>query len=73
MVHPDCRNHGIGSLLLAGMEERCPLARRFELFTGRESKRNHVFYTRRGYHPFKEEKIDEKLTLIGYEKMNFPG
>jgi N-acetylglutamate synthase-like GNAT family acetyltransferase len=71
IVHPDYQNRGIGSLLLTSIEKSFPLVKRFELFTGRESKRNNAFYIRRGYKPFKEETINEKLTLVGYEKLNF--
>jgi N-acetylglutamate synthase-like GNAT family acetyltransferase len=73
IVHPDYQNHGIGSLLLTSIEQSFPIAKRFELFTGRESKRNNSFYSRRGYKPFKEETINGKLTLVGYEKMNCSG
>ena len=73
IVHPDYQNRGIGSLLLTSIEQSFPLVERFELFTGRESRRNDAFYKRRGYKPFTEETINKKLTLIGYEKMNFPG
>jgi len=73
IVHPDYQNCGIGSFLLTSIEQSFPLVKRFELFTGRESKRNDVFYKRRGYQPFTEKTINEKLTLIGYEKMNFSG
>ncbi len=71
IVHPDYQNRGIGSLLLTHIEQRFPHIKRFELFTGRESKRNNAFYIRRGYKPFKEETINEKLTLVCYEKTNF--
>jgi len=73
IIHPDYQNRGIGSLLLTSIEQSFPLVKRFELFTGRESKRNDVFYKRRGYKPFTEKTINEKLTLVGYEKMNFSG
>ncbi|MGA8778347.1 GNAT family N-acetyltransferase [Methanoregula sp.] len=73
IVHPDYQNRGIGSLLLTSIEQSFPHIKRFELFTGRESKRNDVFYKRRGYKPFTEKIINEKLTLVGYEKMNFFG
>ena len=70
IVHPDYQNRGIGSLLLTSIEQSFPRIKRFELFTGRESKRNDAFYKRRGYKPFTEKTINEKLTLVGYEKMN---
>lgn len=68
IVHPDYQNRGIGSKLLVSGEEIYPHVRRFELFTGSESKSNHLFYTRRGYSPFREVTISDKLTLIYFEK-----
>ena len=70
IVHPEYQNRGIGSLLLAGIEQSFPGAGRFELFTGKESARNHAFYSRRGYRAFRETKVSDKLTLIGFEKVN---
>jgi len=70
VVHSELQNRGIGSLLLSGIEQRFPEAVRFQLFTGRESVRNHVFYTRRGYRVFREMKVSDKLTLVGFEKVN---
>jgi GNAT superfamily N-acetyltransferase len=70
VVHPEFQNRGIGSLLLLGIEQSFPDAVRFELFTGRESIRNHVFYTHRGYRAFREMKVSDKLTLVGFEKVN---
>jgi GNAT superfamily N-acetyltransferase len=70
VVHPEFQNRGIGSLLLLGIEQSFPDAVRFELFTGRESIQNHVFYTRRGYRAFREMKVSDKLMLVGFEKVN---
>lgn len=72
IVHPDCQNRGIGSLLLSEIEQMFPGTRKFELFTGKESKRNHEFYTCRGYTPFKEERITENLVLVYFEKCRRP-
>ena len=69
IVHPDYQNRGIGSQLLISGEEIFPHMKRFELFTGSESKSNHIFYVRRGYKPFKEVQVSEKLTLIFFEKI----
>ena len=72
IVHPDYQNRGIGSLLLADIEQRFLGTKKFELFTGKESKRNHEFYIRRGYTPFKEERITGKLVLVYFEKCRHP-
>jgi len=73
IVHPDFQNRGIGSSLLTAIEQDYLLVERYELFTGKESKSNHIFYTSRGYCPFKEEHVNEKLTFVYYEKMNLSG
>jgi GNAT superfamily N-acetyltransferase len=47
---PDRQGEGIGSALLAAIEEAAPTGTRaFELFTGSKSSRNIAFYERRGY------------------------
>jgi hypothetical protein len=50
-------------------EDIFPHIKRFELFTGSESRSNHLFYSQRGYKPFKEVQVSEKLTLIFFEKI----
>lgn len=73
IVHPNIQNRGIGSSLLTAIEQDYPRVERYELFTGKKSESNHIFYTRRGYSPFKEEHVNERLTFLYYEKMNLPG
>lgn len=70
IVHPDFQNLGIGSMLMSRIEQNFSRVNRFELFTGSESKKNCAFYSRRGYRPFKEESVTEKLTLVYFEKQN---
>lgn len=49
-VRPDRQNRGIGTLLMAAIEERFrPQCRRFEIFTGHKSEKNLSLYARLGY------------------------
>jgi predicted N-acetyltransferase YhbS len=68
VVHPDLQNQGLGARLLGEIERAFGQAHRFELFTGHKSVRNLAFYRRRGYRPFKEHQVSDKLTLVFLEK-----
>ena len=68
IVHPDVQNQGLGARLLSEIERAFGQAQRFELFTGHKSERNLAFYRRRGYRPFKEHQVSDKLTLVFLEK-----
>jgi ribosomal protein S18 acetylase RimI-like enzyme len=68
IVHPDVQNRGLGTALLHAIERGCPVARRFELFTGHRSARNLHLYHELGYASFKEERISERLTLVFLDK-----
>lgn len=68
VVHPDIRRRGIGTALLHGIETRFPTARRFELFTGHMSASNLRLYERVGYRAFRQERVNEKVTLVHMEK-----
>lgn len=70
MVHPDLRNRGIGTRLMNEIEACFPEVRRFELFTGHESRRNIHLYQKLGYRIFRSEKITGRLTLVYMEKYN---
>jgi GNAT superfamily N-acetyltransferase len=48
-VAPDLQGHGIGTAMLAALEERFAGVGRFELFTGRDSHPNLRLYRRLGY------------------------
>jgi len=69
IVEPEYQNVGIGTRLMAEVENRFEHVRRFELFTGYKSKKNLYLYTKIGYKEFRKEKISEKLTLIFLEKV----
>ncbi|MDP4093970.1 MAG: GNAT family N-acetyltransferase [Bacillota bacterium] len=64
IVHPDFQNRGIGKQLMKHVEKEFESCGRFELFTGKHSKRNIYFYSSLGYRIFKEEKINDKLSFV---------
>ncbi len=68
IVHPDRQNRGIGKQLMTAIEAAFPTASRFELFTGQKSERNLYVYQKLGYRMFKEEALNEQVTLVYLEK-----
>ena len=68
IVHPDYRRRGVGAALLSRIETAFPAARRFELFTGHKSTGNLRLYERLGYRAFRQERVNEKVTLVFLEK-----
>jgi GNAT superfamily N-acetyltransferase len=68
IVHPDLQNKGIGKLLMKAAHEYFPDVLKYSLFTGTKSERNISFYKKLGYIPVKEEAVNEKLSLIFFEK-----
>lgn len=68
IVAPDCRRRGIGTALLGRLETLFPSAARFELFTGHKSLSNLRLYGRCGYRPFRQEQVNEKVSLVFLEK-----
>jgi GNAT superfamily N-acetyltransferase len=68
IVLPEHRNRGVGSDLMAAIEERFREAARYELFTGDRSERNLYLYKKLGYQPFKTEQLSEKVTLVFLNK-----
>ena len=73
IVHPDAQNQGLGTRLMGKIEQVFSQAKRFELFTGTESKRNLYLYQKLGYRPFKTEMITKTTGIIFLEKQNSPG
>ena len=68
MVLPDCQKQGIGSQMMKMLEQvhsRC----RMELFTSTRSLSNIRLYEKLGYQKFREQKVNEELTLVFMEKM----
>jgi ribosomal protein S18 acetylase RimI-like enzyme len=68
IVHPMVQNQGIGSLLMAYIENHSGIAHRFELYTGHRSERNLSLYGKLGYREFKREKINDSLFFVFMEK-----
>jgi len=73
IVHPDVQNRGIGTRLMGEIEQTFSQAKRFELFTGSESKRNLYLYQKLGYKPFKTEMITKTTEIVFLEKQNSSG
>jgi ribosomal protein S18 acetylase RimI-like enzyme len=70
IVHPSYQNQGIGTILMKNIESKFKNVKRFEIFTGKSDKKNIYLYQKLGYNIFKNEFIDEKLTLLFMEKEN---
>jgi len=68
IVHPEIRGRGLGTRLLAAIEEACP-AQRYELFTSDKSAQNIRLYERIGYVKFDVRPAAPGLTFIYLEKM----
>lgn len=68
IVHPEYRRRGLGTALLSRIENAFPSARRFELFTGDRSVDNLRLYERRGYRPFRRERLADRVMLVFLEK-----
>jgi ribosomal protein S18 acetylase RimI-like enzyme len=69
VVAPDYQGRGLGSALLAAIEDAFAPVRRFELFTGHLSLRNLGLYARRGYEEFRRQREDDVVTLVFVEKL----
>ncbi|TYQ17958.1 UNVERIFIED_CONTAM: putative acetyltransferase [Acetivibrio alkalicellulosi] len=67
IVHPDYQNKGIGKKLMSEIEKQYS-GLRYELFTGHLSNKNLAIYKKLGYHIFKTEKVNDRLSLVYMEK-----
>lgn len=65
-VHPEYQNKGIGTTLIAKIEEEFFDCNRFELFTGSKSHDNIRLYERLGYKIFK---TDDHAPIVYLEKL----
>jgi len=68
IVSPPFQNNGIGIRLMHEIEKCFSDVKRYELFTGIKSIKNIHLYEKLGYEIFKEEKINNNLTLIFMRK-----
>lgn len=67
-VVPEMQRRGIGSALLLAVEEHCPEAKQFELFTGHKSAQNIRLYERLGYSICGTSRLNERVTLVRMSK-----
>lgn len=63
IVHPEKQGQGIGTTLLLTIENELP-ALKYELYTSDKSIRNIRLYERLGYVRYRDEKINDNLTLV---------
>ncbi len=68
MVHPDHRRRGLGSRLLAEIEQCLP-HRRYELFTSTRSADNIRLYEKNGYRIFSRKPVSSELEFVYMEKV----
>jgi len=67
-LSPNLQNRGLGSKILTQMENKFPQAKVWSLDTPKDNERTRHFYEKFGYKKTKENKINNRLTLIEYEK-----
>lgn len=67
-VAPEYQRQGIGSTLLAAVEEHTPTVDTFSLFTGTRSEANIRLYARHGYHIVREEALSPSVIFVHMEK-----
>jgi len=67
MVHPDCQNKGLGTLLLKTIDEFYK-DKSFELCTSCRSEKNLHVYRKNGYREFKREKVSEEFEFVFLQK-----
>jgi len=69
VVHPRVQRQGLGTRLLAAVEERAGDVPRFELFTGHRSEEFLGVYLKSGYQESRTEEISPALTLVYLDKI----
>jgi GNAT superfamily N-acetyltransferase len=67
-VAPERQRRGIGSALLAAVEQRFPDIEAFELFTGDRSVENLRLYDRHGYVETHRQPVSPAVSLVYLEK-----
>ena len=71
IVHPEFQNRGLGSQLMAAIENCFTPVRWYELFTGEKSERNLHFYHKLGYRIFRVERLKDAVPMV-YLKKQLP-
>jgi len=69
IVDKHYQNMGFGKQLMVAIEEVFKNASRFELFTGCKSEKNLYLYRKMEYKEFREEKMNDKVSLVYLEKI----
>jgi len=70
IVHPEHQRKGVGTTLIANIEMCFPGASTYEVFTGKRSEGNLRLYNKLEYKLYKEEKLNERITLVFLRKEN---
>lgn len=70
IVHPEYQNRGTGKELMKSIERLFSGCCKYSLFTGSLSRKNLYFYGSLGFQPIREEKVNDRLTLVYLEKNN---
>ena len=72
IVAPEYQNQGIGKQLMYQMETALAPVTRYELFTGSKSVKNLLLYQKLGYRAFREQPVNDQLTLVFLYKQSDP-
>ncbi|ACH38748.1 acetyltransferase, GNAT family [Citrifermentans bemidjiense Bem] len=68
MVRPDLQGRGLGTLLLAAIEEKFADAVCYQLFTGEKSVANIRLYERLGYRVYERKEVPGSVAVVFMEK-----
>jgi ech hydrogenase subunit C len=68
IVHPYFWGRGIGRRLVTELEQAVPQAKRFEIFTGRESAKNLSHFRKLGYQDFQTVQFSPQVTWVYMQK-----
>ncbi len=67
-LSPKFQNKGLGTKILSKMEKQFTKVEKWSLDTPKDNERNRHFYEKFGYQKSGEFQVNERLTLIEYEK-----
>ncbi|MCM3567791.1 GNAT family N-acetyltransferase [Neobacillus mesonae] len=67
-LSPRYQNRGLGTKIMTKIERQFPKVKKWSLDTPKDNVRNRHFYEKFGYKQTGEVKVNERLTLIQYEK-----